>query len=257
VYGTLVPQIRSMLFPPLSFRLAPHPIGESRSPTYHLRRWSSATWQSAWSFLLVLVRPLTILWERFLLRQILKIVSAPAFGLPIHEFSNGLVTVRERLDAPKFFKERHWNVGKILISSSARQRLGSDKTRRYDFLWGEAEFQKRRGASWLWSQMSESLSELRRRYKNYPQINIDKKTTRISMTCVALEERFKEMAGLVELLHAGYYSNAEVIAGIGTVDTTMIAAAQRPSDDTEQSAKVLTSHAPITCCRASSGATCT
>ncbi len=80
---------------------------------------------------------------------------------------------------------------------------------RYAFLWDGSKLQEQSSNSTL----LKSLWPLLTRPDNYlgVPLPLDDATTRLILT---LEERIRELLGLVDLSHSHYYSNREVIAGI-------------------------------------------
>jgi hypothetical protein len=164
---------------------------------------------------MLLVRPLVLWVEPRLTARLLNLVSAPAYGLLAEEFAEALIEPRNRLELPAFFRETAWDVAQLLVTAApVRPATSGDRRARYAFLWDDAALEARKADSGLWQQINGIADTVRRRYRRYPEIDTGRVMTELARTSVALEERFKEMAGVVQLAHSSYYTNTTIIDGI-------------------------------------------
>lgn len=215
VFGTLVPQVRSLLYPPVRLSLDRLPIGKKAAPRNIVARIIVGNVRFVVALLTKAAWPVARLWERYLTKQLLQIVSSPAFGLPAREFSGALVMVNRTIGKSEFFRETLWDVGRELISLPPKQNLHtSSSERRYAFLWDDVEREKRKTRSWLWWELQKSIPDIERRYRAFPDIDREVLLRRLLETSLVLEERVREVVGSVELVHSGYYSNAAIIKGV-------------------------------------------
>ena len=227
VYATLLPEVRNLFFPRVRWNPPTKPVGLQDSPIVWVERGLQTLWlwtRNAFYFLtwvpLWLMRRIMI---RYLTDMLVKIVSASAFGLAPHEFSEAHVEIRDRIGIRSVFREDVRNVAKQILeepSTTAPLRKGSDRKasisasrpeERYAFLWEEETLKRKSETSWLWKRVSLELDGALRRYP--PE---DRKTlaSELKCTCVAIEERIKEVIGAVELNHSTYYTNSKVIDAI-------------------------------------------
>jgi hypothetical protein len=79
-----------------------------------------------------------------------------------------------------------------------------DDATRYAFLWDKRRFEEQCRRSWL-------LPHIKRLLAGQSGAGLDPTTM---LATLSLEERSREILGLVDLAHSHYYSNREVIAQI-------------------------------------------
>ncbi len=215
VYGTLMPQVRSFLYPPLTLSVEDLPLGINPAPRNFVTRWGSTFLQVLLAFIVRIAWPFVKLWERVLTNQLLQLVSSPSFGMPAREFSRAVIVARKSIEYPDFFNETEWEVSRMLINSAPPKKVSDHEgSKRYSFLWDRDKRERLKNNSWLWNEVEESLPGIERRYRSIPSIDRDAVKQRLLNTCLVLEERMREVVGAVELVHSAYYSNPIIIEGV-------------------------------------------
>lgn len=211
IFSALLPLVRSVTRPRLAFRLPKAPIGRDPKFSSQLWRFSLAASRFIQALVLLPLRPVVRMWERVLVEKIVQLISIPSMGFGSEEFDDAKLTVENTIGIPDFFAEETFDASASLASHPQFDSEAEGKRyARYEFLWNKEELQKRRDSSWLWPKMLQSrqeLDHLHRRYFSGAQFTMDK----LLPTCLALEERLKEVAGSVQLTHSAYYSDAAVI----------------------------------------------
>ena len=223
VYGVLGPHIRTLVKPELSFRMEKRAAGQKLTFRNGLTRLVSAAIRCVTGVALWSLGPLRGVWERYLTGTLLKIVSTPSFGLPEREFENAIIVPDHTLRRPDVFAEIVEDVGHILISApsvNAKTEPAEDRTRRYAHLWDRAERDRLAATSWLWSRVEPALGEIARRHRTVSQGDVSLLRDRLMTTSLVLEQRMREFAGVVQLVHSSYYTNEAIIEMIGNFIAT-------------------------------------
>jgi hypothetical protein len=211
VYGALLPQIREFFHPKISWTLPPTPLGYERGISEQLWRLVIYAFRIITAVSWFMARPITILWERIWTRRLMQLISASAYGVQLHELDRALIVASSRLNEPKFFAERFWDVTKLLISADvARDHSGVHETK-YSFLWDDDQFRSRRSASWIWRSIEPHQREIEKHYGRFPQSTQIGSEDQLTRGCIMLEERFSEAVGAVGLMHTAYQSSRAVI----------------------------------------------
>jgi len=224
VYGALLPAAQSLWQPNLYFGLPPLRAGEPNDLSLSVSRTLWWVVQAPLRLLQFAFNAvfggLLSLWSSNVL---LKIINSAAYGLPAREFAGARLHVRPTIDEPDLIREEVFDAGQLLIaqppaaeahsngpSATARRLEISD---RFSFLWDTAKTQRRLDASELWKKIKPVVPRILQRY---PAEDVAAHERELKITTLAIEERAKEITGLVELNHSLYHSNQVVIARIAS-----------------------------------------
>jgi hypothetical protein len=248
VYGALVPRVRDLLGVRNVLSPAPPPIGVHHDIDDPLRL--RKTLKRA----LLLVRRVAatlcapILWparrllEGYLTTTLTTLVSATGCGLRPIDFRGARVVVRTTPGVSRLIREHTWCVAQALLSErpatadspapdgNARSEAAA-AVGRYAFLWDPDLLAEKSRQSRIWHHLASSLPDMRRRYGSEDAGAGDETWVRhvadLQLVSVTLEERLRELAGLVELAHSQYYSNHLVIDAIARFIATGTSPATR------------------------------
>jgi hypothetical protein len=213
-YGALVPHIRALLSPTFNFQLRHAPIGSKVSFGHLVLRVVGAVAKTLSAGVAILAAPLLRMFERLLARKLVEIISSPALGISVTDFSDGVIMSRTRMGNP-LFKVTEWDVTEQLVKAPPVPAPLSESTViRYQFLWGDKEREERLKKSWLWTQLQPHLGEIYHRYRGLPAWEREKIEGQLQTTSLVLEERLRELVGVVSVMHTSYYTNPKVINGI-------------------------------------------
>jgi hypothetical protein len=214
VYGNLFPVVERMVF------MEPH---ESNDASDAAETPAELTQYLVYIAVLWLKRMLYRITERPLrpIRRLVtekgaevltKILSSAAYGTRPEEMNGASIHASSSADVCQAFQETTWNVAKYLLGSRAeRNTQTSHISKRYQFLWDKNELEERAQISPLWKRVSGQLPEIRKRYYSD---SINSLTEQLMKTCIIIEEKEQELAGVIDLTHSTYYTNDVVIRGI-------------------------------------------
>lgn len=225
VRAYLIPQVKAMLTPEPLKGLKPIPgknRKESFSNLYH--NFWLLVWNAFFSVPLLCLYILNTILVPYFSNAILRLFMNLGFGLQKNELDNAQVYVEEvLLLPPKTHNITHWNVQKILTAPTDTQIPGEEKMKaleqkeivefvaeRWKFLWDDEELEKK-------AENSQTLQRLRHEPSNWrhnPRATKVAFERELKLICVALEERYKDMTGNVELSHGSYFRNRIVISAI-------------------------------------------
>ena len=90
---------------------------------------------------------------------------------------------------------------------------------RYKFLWDTTSMTDRIEKNEIWPHIVASLPHMRRRYGS-ADTAWDQHVAILQAISITLAERLRELAGVVQLAHSQYYSNAAVIGAIASFIAT-------------------------------------
>src|SRR5262245_10307238 len=214
VYGVFGPHVRALVKPEIVFRMDAPTAGQSFTFRGAFIRVSGATARFARGILLWCLGPVRGLWERNLTRTLLKIVSAPSFGLPAREFENALIVPDHTLRRPDVFAETVEDVGRVLISTppvNVKTASAEARAERYSAIWDRTARDNQAEKSWLWKQVKHSFEQIARRHRDAQGGDLSGLEEHLLTTSLVLEERIRELTGVIELVHSSYYTNAEII----------------------------------------------
>lgn len=209
VYGTLVPQIRHLTRAKPSLRIPARPAGLGDAPNRFLLRLISGLALWLRSLVLMLIRPLVHVFERYATSFLLKIISAPAYGLPPIEFENATVKASADPGLPGFFDVTPLDAQDLLMTAPLVVAGAADASR-YRFMVDKAAMEFKVRQSWLVKEMDQTMQEVLNRPDLTPEAREGIRND-FHRTCVILEERLKEFSGAVQLTHSSYYTNADII----------------------------------------------
>lgn len=209
VYGTLVPQIRHLTRSTPRLSMPPRPSGLADLPNRWALRFFSGIALWIRSVVLSSARPFVKVFERQAVNFMLKIISAPAYGLPPIEFEDAAVKASADLDLEKHFAVTTFDAQEALMRAPLLMAASGDSNR-YRFVVDKSAMELKIQESWLVAQMEQTMDDLFRRVsareETRTQMHEDFKRT-----CVILEERLKEFSGAVQLTHSSYYTNDHII----------------------------------------------
>jgi hypothetical protein len=214
VYGALLPRIREFFDPKISWRLPPTSLGHERGISEEIWRFIIFGFRIMSAFGWFILRPITVLWERIWTRRLMQLLSASAYGVQLHELERALIVASSRLDEPRFFNEKVWDVTELLISSDTVHDDGVAKGAKYSFLWEDSLFNTRKGSSWIWRSIEPHRIEIEKHYGRFSQSATIGAEDQLARACIMLEERFSEAIGAVGLMHTAYHSNRIVIENV-------------------------------------------
>jgi len=209
VYGTLVPQIHTLTRAKPQLRMPARPSGLADMPNRFMLRALAglALWVRA--LLLSSARPLVHIFERHATNFLLKIIAAPAYGLPPIEFEDASVNASADPGLEKHFAVTRLDAQDMLMAAPLVVGATGDAAR-YRFVVDQAAMAMKVQHSWLVKQMEGNIEDLFRRRGLGPEAR-SQMLDDFNRTCVILEERLKEFSGAVQLTHSSYYTNDEVI----------------------------------------------
>jgi hypothetical protein len=216
VYGALRPKLREALKRRSLFEGSFFPIGQTPDPHDVFMVGLRIVLTVVARVVLLPLRPFSKLWERYLTFKLWQLLSSVAFGLSPQEFVRAMVTADTQIQQPDFFNEHVWSVTKMLVCEGPmREHKTEQREALYAFLWDDQGLQTRKAESWLWEQRGLWAKELSARYKRFDLANQSEDLEkRLARACLMLEQRIKEMVGIVALTHSSYYTNKQVIEGI-------------------------------------------
>jgi hypothetical protein len=141
----------------------------------------------------------------------MQLISASAYGVQLHELDRALIVASSRLNEPKFFAGKVWDVTKLLMSADVAHDDGGVHETKYSFLWEDDQFRRRRSVSWIWRSIEPHRRDIEKHYGRFPQSEPIGSEDQLTRACIMLEERFSEAIGAVGLMHTAYQSNRAVI----------------------------------------------
>ena len=169
--------------------------------------------------------------NRFLLKILLRSVSSTGFGVPEHEFKGARISVVGNPDLRRFFKQEMWVATQALIDEPPMHPTAADRKAKWGFLLSDGRLTDVAPSSQIWQRIKTTAPQLKKRFgltnKNW-----------LKRLSLALEERFREAAGLVPLNHSAYYSNTKVVEKIADF------IANQPSASPPATASDITKSAP-------------
>jgi hypothetical protein len=215
VYGALRPQMHAVLYGRALFNWPRFPSGYEAHPWDWISAYLGSILWALVALILMPFRPIAWIWERYMAKKLIQLISSPAFGLQADEFVGAAILARPQLALPWFFKEYDWDVTELLICSpSVERNTSEDRRARYAFLWNEAELNGRLSGSWLWKQRELWKNEIRSYYSPFQAHGLGAFDDQQKKACLILEERLRELVGVVKLIHSSYYTNPEIIPAI-------------------------------------------
>jgi hypothetical protein len=161
--------------------------------------------------------PVKALLARYMRRKLFELVKTTGYGVEASELRDASVEVDVYPRLRRVIEDHLWVVTGDLAREPPSRAEGS-AVERYAFLWDRNALQKQVSKSTLFEHLWPLL--VQRDPASGARLPLDDTTSAIILT---LEERIRELLGLVDLSHSHYYSNDEVIAGIAR----FIATAQR------------------------------
>lgn len=235
VYGALVPRVRDLLG--ARYGLSPaapavgvhHDIDDPLRLRYTFKRALLLVRRTAAALCAPVLWPARKLLEGYLTATLTTLVSATGCGLRPIEFKGARVVVRTTPGVSRLIREHTWCVAQALLSerpaaadpSAPGANASSEAAaavERYAFLWDPDLLVEKSRQSRIWHHLASSLSHMRRRYGSEDAGAGDGTWVRhvadLQLVSLTLEERLRELAGLVELAHSQYYSNHLVIDAI-------------------------------------------
>src|ERR1700682_3560098 len=155
-----------------------------------------------------LLWPTKKLLARYLRRKLFELVKTAGYGISPAELRDAELDVEIIPRLRRIIDDHLWLVTDDLAreAPSKAERTAAD---RYAFLWDCSKLQEQISNSPLLKHLWPLLA--RRDPDLGVPLPLDDTTSRLILT---LEERMRELLGLVDLSHSHYYSNREVIAGI-------------------------------------------
>jgi hypothetical protein len=221
VNGELRPQLKKLVSGKSIFERPRFTIGQAPDPSDWVALSLRTVVGTVVSLVLALARPFSWIWEHYISFKIWQLLSSAAFGLGPREFVGSLVAVDHELREPSYFDQHVWVVTEQLFEHPIAREIDSEARKaRYKFLWNDEELERRVSSSWLWRQRDRWKKEIDARYAKFPELRTVTFDSQLKRTCLVLEERFKEMVGLVELSHSSYYSNSGIITAIAEFITS-------------------------------------
>jgi hypothetical protein len=155
-----------------------------------------------------LLRPVKTLVVRYLRQKLFELVKSAGFGISPAELYHASVDVEMIPRLRRIIDDYLWLVTDDL-AREAPSRAERTAEERYAFLWDDDKLREQSFVSPLLKQLWPLLT--RRDPDLGVPLPLDDPTARVILT---LEERMRELLGLVDLSHSHYYSNRRVIAGI-------------------------------------------
>lgn len=103
-------------------------------------------------------------------------------------------------------------VDRACTSGENHSRDEMEREDRYSFLWSEAELERRKLKSWLWTRVGQYKGEISNYYKGFESAPLADDV--LARSCVTLEERAKEAIGAVGLTHLAYHSDPLIVGAV-------------------------------------------
>jgi hypothetical protein len=155
-----------------------------------------------------LLWPMKKLLARYLRATVFKLLKTAAFGIDEADLRDARVDLFDRPRLKYTIRDHLWVVTGDLARGTPPS-PASTAAARYAFLWSRDKFDEQLRKSQLLKQVERLFAQRDRGAGKSPPL--DTATTYLALT---LEERVREIVGLVDLAHSHYYSNKEVIARI-------------------------------------------
>ncbi len=212
VYGFLTPELKASLTPPY-FPSAPLArSGERVTVITIIKRF---VWLVSTPVRAFFVRASRWWTQPRVTELILESASAAGFGLPIHEFSNAVVTPKKELDVPGVFEAGEVVDVTKLFAKTRLTRPSPATPAQFDFLWDQTALEERIKKSFTWKKLEPHLEELRaRKGRGDNQSEFEQFKFEVKRLCAIIDVRVREFAGMVELFHSEYYAHDKIIEAI-------------------------------------------
>jgi hypothetical protein len=212
VYGALLPQLQNMMKPNFSMRLPPIPIGHKPGMAENLNRRIYVVRRLLSSSFKWIAAPGYRFWQRRMTRNLVRLISSAAFGIPLYEARNAIIRVSNAVRLPHIFHERIWDVTKHLTGGASYFESEQERDARYSFLWNGLELDIRKKNSILWRQIKNYRPHIEAHYEAYG-VEANSFDT-LAKACVVVEERTKEAIGAVGLTHLAYHSDLSICRAV-------------------------------------------
>lgn len=157
--------------------------------------------------------------ERWLIRKVLNVVSAPAFGVVPQEFTNASIVATDQLNVSDYFRTRYWSVEKLFLAPPAPQLLSAsvhlgtssrNELERYAFLWDQTRFEQCLKLSSVWQKIELLWEDIEYWANSVPGTDLHGVRDRLARAALVLEETKRD----IQLKHCAYYQHPIVIEGI-------------------------------------------
>lgn len=110
VFGVLAPKLSDLFRPKFLLRLPPVPLGYEPRIMERVGSRFSVFRQFIFSAVLWAAAPLLRLWRKRMTNNLLRLISAAAFGIPLHETTDAVIVASSKIDEPSIFQEHLWDV---------------------------------------------------------------------------------------------------------------------------------------------------
>ena len=152
--------------------------------------------------------PIKALLARYMRQKLFQLVKTAGYGVQASELRDARVEVDVTPRLRRIIKDNLWIVTGDLAQEppSQAERSAAD---RYAFLWDRNTLREQASKSPLFEHLWPLLVRLDP--ASGTRLPLDERT---SVMILTVEERIRELLGLVDLSHSHYYSNEKVIAGI-------------------------------------------
>lgn len=144
--------------------------------------------------------------ERYLQRTLFALLKSAAFGVDPADLRDARLDVSVDPKLRYIMQAHTWRIP-AQIAREPPHAATADTVARYAFLWDPRSFEEKLRTSWLIPR----IRPLMARSRHPDDAPLDGAT---AMIALSLEERMREIIGLVDLAHSHYYSNREVISRI-------------------------------------------
>jgi hypothetical protein len=159
VYGFVTPLLKKRLSPPFLANARPFRSGENDNSVSRTRRL-------AWLLIQYISAPIVAAFmtgSRWFVqpratKQILDLVSAAGFGLPVREFSDAVITPKKELIIPGVFQADDVVDVTELFARTRLMKPSPSTPAEFDFLWNQTKLDERLEESFTWKKEGETLS---------------------------------------------------------------------------------------------------